>query len=134
MLPLQELLANLSLVKRDLVVPLDTQRFFYVDPESTKNFLDQVLDIEETDMKFFNVKQSKPYSNSLDKATIVNNSNATVMQQETFTKTTTGIFRLFFIFFIFIFLFNLFYFFVATYTIKIVTLLPTHEDLVRELQ
>lgn len=97
MLPVQELLASLNLVKRDLVIPLDTQRFFYVDPENTKNFLEQVLELDETDMKFFNVKQSKPYSNSLDKATIVNNSNATVMQQETFTKTTTGMIFIYFI-------------------------------------
>lgn len=91
MLPVQELATNLNLSKRELVIPLDSHKFFYVDPENTKVFLDQVLELEETDMKFFNLKQSQPYSNSLDKATIVNNSNATVMQQETFSKTTTGI-------------------------------------------
>lgn len=98
-MPVQELSTNLNLSKRELVIPLDSQKFFYVDPEYTKIFIDQVLELEETDMKFFNVKQSQPYSNSLDKATIVNNSNATVMQQETFTKTTTG--RHHFIIFIF---------------------------------
>jgi hypothetical protein len=90
MLPVQELTTNLNLTKRELWIPLDAQKYFYVDAENTKVFIDQVLELEESEMKFFSVKQSQPYSNSLDKATIVNNSNATVTQQETFTKTTTG--------------------------------------------
>lgn len=100
MLPLQELMLNLSLIKKELVIPMQEGNKFFVVPEaSVKNFLDQVLELSDVDMKFQNVKQSQPYSHSLDKATIVNYSNATVTQQETFTKTTTGIYIITFILF-----------------------------------
>lgn len=87
---LQELSSALNVHKKEMIVPMVDSQFFYVEAEQTKGFLDQTMEMQEADMKFFNVKQSQPYSNSLDKATIVNNSNATITQQETFTKTTTG--------------------------------------------
>jgi len=88
-----QLAINLDINNKDLVIPLpEENKFFVVEDGESRKFLEMVLELKEKEMTFTNVVSSQPYSHSLDKATIVNSSNGTVMQQETFSKSTTDSF------------------------------------------